>query len=78
MPPGSIVYGMAYEVQSSEEADRLQAYETDNYSPSGCTIKFHDGTEVGGKVFRLDASESELKEGVFDLKDRQMKNLEES
>ena len=32
-PPGAIVYGIAYEVQSPEEVDRLQAYETDNNGP---------------------------------------------
>ena len=77
-PPGAIVYGMAYEVQSSEEADRLQAYETDNYRPRGCRIKFQDGREFSGRVFRWSADSSILKEGVFDLKDWQMKNLESS
>ncbi len=76
-PPGAIVYGMAYEVQSSDEADRLQTYETDNYRPKGCTIKLQDGREVGGKVFKWRADKSLLKEGAFDLKDWQMKNLEE-
>lgn len=77
-PPGAIVYGMAYEVQSSEEADRLQAYETDHYIPRACTIKLQNGMKVGGKVFMWNVDKSLLKEGVFDLKDWQMKNLEES
>ncbi len=51
-PTGAIVHGMAYEVQSSEEADRLQVYETDNYGPWACMIKLQDGRNVGGKVFK--------------------------
>ena len=34
--PGAIVHGVAYEVQSPVEAERLQAYETENYSSSDC------------------------------------------
>lgn len=76
-PPRAIAYGMTYEVQSSEEADRLQAYETHNYRPRGCTIELQNGKEVGGKVFMWRADKSLLKGGVFDLKDWQMMSLEE-
>lgn len=74
--PGAIVYGVAYEVQSSEDAERLQFYETDNYSPNACLIKFKDGSEVIGKVFKWVGDKSLLKDGNFDLKDWQMKKLE--
>ena len=66
---GAIVYGEAYEVQSSEEVDRLPAYEMDNYKPEECTIKLQDESEVGRKVFKYRVDTSLLKEGVFDLKD---------
>lgn len=75
-PPGAIIHGMAYEVQSPEEVNYLQAYETDNYKPRGCLIEFEDGKEVAGKVFKWNADKSLLKEGVFDLKDWQMEKLD--
>ena len=59
---GSTVSGMAYEVQSKEEADLLQAYETDKYTVAGCRINFQDGGDVSGLVFMWNASMSELKE----------------
>lgn len=75
-PTGAIVDGMAYEVQSSQEAERLQVYESDNYDPRGCMITFQDGRKVGGKVFKWSENKALLKEGSFDLKDWQMRNLE--
>lgn len=72
------MHGMAYEVQSSEEADRLQVYETDNYGPWACMIKLRDGRNVGGKVFKWRVDKALLKEGSFDLKDWQMRDLDES
>lgn len=77
-PTGAIVDGMAYEAQSSEEADRLQVYESDNYEPRGCMIKLQDGRKVGGKVFKWSENKALLKEGSFDLKDWQLRNIEES
>ena len=50
-PPGAIVHGVAYEVQSSEEVGYLQAYEADSYRHRGCLIEFGDGREVAGKAF---------------------------
>lgn len=73
---GAIVQGVAYEVQSSEEAERLQAYETDNYVARGCSIRFEDGRQVLEKVFKWNGEESLLKEGTFALKDWQMERLE--
>ena len=75
-PPGAIVHGVAYEVQSPEEVTCLQAYETDNYRPRGCLIEFEDGREVAGKAFVWNADKSLLKEGVFDLKNWQMEKLD--
>ncbi len=76
--PGKTVYGMAYEIQSREEAEKLQAYETDNYRAESCLIDLNDGRQVRGKTFVWGADTALLKEGVFDLKDWQMKNLEDS
>ena len=75
-PTGAVVCGVAYEVQSSMEEERLKAHETDNYLPRGCLIKFTDGSQVTGKVFKWNGDNSLLKEGTFDLKDWQMNKLE--
>ena len=74
--PRVTVYGVAYEVQSSEDAERLKAYETDSYTLSRCIIKFQDGREITGNVFKWGGDKALLKEGVFDLKDWQMEKLE--
>lgn len=78
-PTGSTVQGMAYEVQSSEEAERLQFYETEVYEPRACLIRLldQDGRKVAGKVFVWCANKGLLSEGKFDLKDWQMRRLEE-
>ena len=68
-PPGAIVCGRAYEVQSLAEAEILQAYETENYRAKSCLIDLQDGRLVEGKTFMWKADKACLKEGVFDLKD---------
>ena len=50
--PGHTVHGMAYEVQSREEAERLRAYETENYKARSCLIDLEDGRRVEGKLTR--------------------------
>lgn len=77
-PPGATVYGMAYEIQSPKEVERLRAYETDNYTIKSCWIDFKDGEELAGSTFVWNADKALLKEGAFDLKDWQMNNLEKS
>lgn len=74
--PGEPVYGMAYEVQSPEEDELLQAYETDRYLKIGCIVEFEDGTEVIGNTFKWRGDKTELKEGDFNLKDWKMNMLE--
>ncbi|OBT42037.1 hypothetical protein VE00_07447 [Pseudogymnoascus sp. WSF 3629] len=74
--PDEPVYGMAYEVQSPEENQLLQAYETDRYVRTGCIVEFEDGTEVIGNTFKWRGDKTELKEGDFSLKDWKMNMLE--
>ncbi|MCJ1245513.1 hypothetical protein MMC30_002717 [Trapelia coarctata] len=73
---GTVVKGMAYEIQSAEEAELLQAYETNHYEAKPCIIEVKDGRSVRGRTFRWKGTEEELKDGVFDLKDWQMRALE--
>jgi gamma-glutamylcyclotransferase (GGCT)/AIG2-like uncharacterized protein YtfP len=74
--PGEAVYGMAYEVQSLEEKQRLEAYETDHYKNVACLIKLQNRSEVIGRTFVWNGEAADLKEGKFDLRDWQMKRLE--
>lgn len=73
---GEPVYGMAYEVQSPQEKERLEDYETDHYLRVGCIIEFEDGSQVTGSTFQWHGEDEELKEGDFDLKDWKMDRLE--
>lgn len=71
-----ITHGIAYEVQKKEQVEYLMRYETDAYRVKGCIIKFADGRELPGKTFIWNAEKELLKEGIFDLKDWQTKQLE--
>ncbi|RFU27666.1 hypothetical protein B7463_g8673, partial [Scytalidium lignicola] len=73
---GEQVHGMAYEVQTTEEAKRLEYYETEKYEVAQCVIKFEDGTEAVGKTFKWADDQADLKEGHFDLKDWKLTNLD--
>ncbi len=73
---GEPVHGMAYEVQSLEERQRLEAYETDHYKNVACTIKLQDRNQVTGRTFFWNGETADLTEGRFDLKDWQMKRLD--
>lgn len=69
--PGSRVEGAAYEVQSVGDADKLAAYETENYTTVSCDIVFRDGREPRrqmGSVFVFDGDSGDLSEGRFDLR----------
>lgn len=68
-PKKEIICGVACEIQSQQEADRLAAYETDMYRVQGCPIYFDDGEDAGGRIFRFVGDESLLTEGIFDMKD---------
>ncbi|KAL1961881.1 hypothetical protein VTN77DRAFT_961 [Rasamsonia byssochlamydoides] len=62
-PPGNVVHGMAYKVQSQAEVDRLIAYQTDMYRSEGCLIKFEDGSdEILGNTFDWNADKALLKD----------------
>ncbi|GIJ91805.1 hypothetical protein Asppvi_010778 [Aspergillus pseudoviridinutans] len=69
--PGSVVEGAAYHVQTTQDAERLAAYETDNYRAEHCLIRYTDGKEPSeelGYTFKFVGALSELTEGEFDLK----------
>jgi gamma-glutamylcyclotransferase (GGCT)/AIG2-like uncharacterized protein YtfP len=76
------VHGMAFEIDDSEHIDqirqRLQDYEGPNYTPLGVLVQYEGEEErVRAKTFERVGDKSELKDGVFDLKDYQMRKLED-
>ena len=72
-PPGAKVEGVAFEVETAEQVKLLQDYVTKRYMEDGCIIKLGDGSEVMGSTFTWRSNVQELHEGLFDLKDFQMK-----
>lgn len=64
-----MIQGVACEIQSQQEADRLAACETGMYATKGCPIYFDDGEDAGGLVIYWAKNESLLTEGAFDLRD---------
>jgi len=64
-----VVHGVAYEVQSAIEKEKLEAYERNQYYVAGCLIKLQDGATVFGSTFRWSGDPGELKERVWDMKD---------
>jgi hypothetical protein len=76
--PGNVIHGMAYEVQKAAHVEDLKYYETEVYRVEGCNIELANGAEVQGETFVYNGEESLLKEGIFDLKDWQMEQLEKS
>jgi gamma-glutamylcyclotransferase (GGCT)/AIG2-like uncharacterized protein YtfP len=75
-PPGNIVHGMVFLVETASHQERLESYETKKYERVRCQIEFKDGREVHGRTFIWAADEAELTEGTFNLKDWQMNKLE--
>ncbi|EFW14641.1 hypothetical protein D8B26_007013 [Coccidioides posadasii str. Silveira] len=70
-PPGNIIEGMVFDVQTVKQGARLAEYETQAYSVKPCFIKYTDGKEPAtayGNVFLFVGDERELSEGEFDLK----------
>ncbi|EER24810.1 hypothetical protein CPC735_001550 [Coccidioides posadasii C735 delta SOWgp] len=70
-PPGNIIEGMVFDVQTVKQGARLAEYETQAYSVKPCFIKYTDGKEPAtayGNVFMFVGDERELSEGEFDLK----------
>lgn len=48
---GKAVSGLAFTVQTDEDAQKLQYYETSNYAPQSCRIEMVDGTSEEGWTF---------------------------
>ena len=68
--PGSVVNGMAYEVQNEGHERRLAHYETDAYRCTTCFIKpASGGDQIVGKTFVWagDPNDRILRSGSFDL-----------
>jgi hypothetical protein len=63
------VRGVACEIQTIAERDRLIKYETTAYRIEDCWIEFERGPSVRGKTFVWDGEAESLHEGSFDLKD---------
>ncbi|RAL15446.1 gamma-glutamylcyclotransferase family protein [Aspergillus homomorphus CBS 101889] len=69
--PGSAVKGAVYHVRTTQDAEKLAAYETGSYRVESCRIRYTDGEEPAdelGYVFEFVGHPSELNEGEFDLK----------
>ncbi|KAK2804150.1 hypothetical protein FQN50_006692 [Emmonsiellopsis sp. PD_5] len=75
---GNVIHGMAYEVRSRKERDRLMAHETSAYSLRDCVVEFEDGSGmcVLGKTFVWDGDERVLRDGRFDMRDWLLKRRE--
>ncbi|KAI9684219.1 MAG: hypothetical protein M1829_003490 [Trizodia sp. TS-e1964] len=71
--PDKVINGMSYEVQSADHRQLLEFYETNNYKNDTCLIQLEDGTKTVGRTFTWNGDMSMLKEGVFHLKEWQMK-----
>ncbi|PWY77297.1 hypothetical protein BO94DRAFT_196357 [Aspergillus sclerotioniger CBS 115572] len=67
--PDTPIHGVAYEISSQEEEDRLVEYESDMYRKKGCVIEFRDGSKVPGVTFVWNADPRLLRDRSFDLKD---------
>lgn len=58
-------------VRTTQDAERLAAYETGNYRAEDCLIRYIDGKEPSedlGYTFKYVGDPRELTEGQFDLK----------
>ncbi|KAI9727605.1 MAG: hypothetical protein M1834_008045 [Cirrosporium novae-zelandiae] len=76
-PPGNLVQGFAFQVQTEEDEEKLAYYETKAYECMPCVIAFTDGaepTKVDGNTFMYAGDAVALQEGRFDRKlwERQM------
>lgn len=71
-----IVHGVAYEVQTITERERLIAYETNAYKLQECRLELQNGSSIMGKMFVWDGDSEFLREGSFDLKDWMLKQKE--
>ena len=75
-PQGNIIEGMAYDVESEEDEEKLAFYETIAYDVASCIIYLpaaereeqNDPEEVRGKTFRYAGDARALREGRWDRK----------
>ncbi|RMD43062.1 hypothetical protein DV735_g1989, partial [Chaetothyriales sp. CBS 134920] len=70
-PPCNIVEGFAYEVQTVEDEDKLEYYETNAYESAPCLITLKTAADqdpkiVQGRTFMYAGDAQALKEGRFD------------
>lgn len=66
--PGEIVKGMAYEVETPEQKDKLAKYETECYRTMDYFIHVSgEGESVLGTTFVWNGAADELDEGIFDV-----------
>ena len=71
---GTVVDGMAFEVESEEDERKLASYETNAYRVTPCIIRFISESqeiepeEVHGKTFKYAGDARALKEGRWDRK----------
>ena len=71
-PPGNIINGMAYEVQSEEDEWNLAYYETDAYKSVSCSIRPAGGGDgISGRTFvwAHDPNHEDLSPGSFDFEE---------
>lgn len=62
--------GVICKIESDEELELLEAYETDMYRVDTCTAWLDDGTEICGSLFVWDGDESLLRESRKDITQR--------
>ena len=84
-PQDSIIEGMAYEVQSEEDEEKLAFYETSAYEVAPCNIYLHaegdraKSEKICGNTFKYAGDAQALREGRWDrklwLKNMQAKEL---
>lgn len=81
------INGLAFEIMSKTQLDRLVFYETDKYTLRPCTIHLLNAqktveTKIDGVTFMWNGGENELEEGEFDLKqwkkDKRLRELDTS
>ena len=71
-PPGNIISGMVYEVQSEADEKKLAHYESSAYRSAPCSIRpAGGGEEIYGKTFvwARDPNDQNLSPGIFDLEE---------
>jgi len=69
--PGEVVHGLAFDKATELDAQKLAAYETNNYQSTPCNIEALDSngqeTTLEGYVFKYCGDPLELSDGSFDL-----------